>query len=68
MHLNDALKEFDSHVDRHQHIGQGFIGLAGFKAFLNHPKIKPIPKILETPVDEERGYEENLAAVKKLQV
>jgi len=67
MHLNDALKEFDSHVDRHQHIGQGFIGAAGFKAFLNHPKIKAIPKILETPVDEERGYEENLAAIRKLQ-
>ncbi len=67
IHLNDALKEFDSHVDRHQHIGQGFIGLAGFKAFLNHPRIKPIPKILETPVDEERGYAENLAAVRKLQ-
>ncbi len=68
IHLNDAQKEFDSRVDRHQHIGRGFIGLAGFRAFLNHPAIKPLPKILETPVDEERGYPENLAAVKKLQV
>ncbi len=67
IHLNDALKEFDSRIDRHQHIGEGFIGAAGFRAFLNHPKIKPIPKALETPVDEGRGMAENLAVVRKLQ-
>jgi len=67
IHLNDSLKEFNSHVDRHQHIGEGFIGAAGFRAFLNHPKIKPIPKALETPVDEDRGYEENLTIIRKLQ-
>lgn len=67
IHLNDALKELGSRVDRHAHIGEGFIGEGGFAAFLNHPKIAPIPKILETPVDEERGYAENLAVIRKLQ-
>jgi len=68
IHLNDALKELGSHVDRHQHIGEGYIGAAGFRAFLNHPKIRPIPKVLETSVDEERGFAENLAIVRKLQL
>ncbi len=67
IHLNDALKELGSRVDRHAHIGQGFIGTEGFTAFLNHPWIKPIPKILETPVDEDKGYPENLAAIRELQ-
>lgn len=67
IHLNDAMKELGSHVDRHQHIGEGFIGAAGFRAFLNHPRIAPVPKILETPVDESRGYLENLKVVRKLQ-
>ncbi len=67
IHLNDALKEFNSRVDRHQHIGEGFIGAAGFRAFLNHPVFKPLPKVLEVPEDEHMGYAENLAVVRKLQ-
>lgn len=67
IHLNDSLKDVGERRDRHVHIGDGFIGIAGFKAFLNHPKLAPIPKILETPVDEEKGYEEDLAMVRKLQ-
>ncbi len=67
IHLNDSLKDVGQHRDRHVHIGDGFIGAKGFKAFLNHPKLAPVPKILETPVDEEKGYEEDLAMVRKLQ-
>lgn len=66
IHLNDSLKGLGEHVDRHAHIGLGGIGTEGFKAFLHHPAIKPLPKILETPVDEVRGYPENLAVVRKL--
>jgi deoxyribonuclease IV len=68
IHLNDSLKDVGEHRDRHVHIGQGFIGEAGFKTFLNHPVIRPIPKVLETPVDDEKGYEENLAVVRRLQI
>ena len=49
MHLNDCLREFNSRVDRHWHIGEGKIGLEGFKILLKHPAFKDVPKIMETP-------------------
>lgn len=51
IHLNDSKRKCGAKVDRHETIGKGFIGEKGMSAFLNHPKIKNIPKILETPVD-----------------
>lgn len=48
-HLNDSLKEFSSRVDRHQHIGKGFIGIEGFRLILNDSRFSDIPKVLETP-------------------
>ena len=51
-HINDSKKGLDSHVDRHEHIGQGTLGLEPFRMLLNDPRFKSIPKILETP---ERG-------------
>lgn len=67
IHLNDSLKDVGERRDRHVHIGEGFIGKKGFKAFLNHPKIVPIPKVLETPDDGTTGDLENLATIRKLQ-
>ena len=49
MHMNDSKKPLGSKVDRHEHIGQGFIGLEGFVNIMNDNRIKHIPKILETP-------------------
>jgi len=49
IHGNDSKVDFDSHVDRHWHIGKGKIGAEGFKAIINHPKLKKIDMILETP-------------------
>jgi deoxyribonuclease IV len=48
-HANDSMTEFGSHKDRHEHIGQGLIGGDGFKYIVNHPKLKDIDLILETP-------------------
>ena len=48
-HLNDSLKECGSRVDRHEHIGKGYIGIEGFKHFLNDQRFKSIPGVLETP-------------------
>lgn len=48
-HLNDSMKEFDSHKDRHANLGEGEIGEDAIKALLNHPKLCDIPFILETP-------------------
>lgn len=49
LHGNDSKVDFNSHVDRHWHIGKGKIGIEGFKAIVNHPKLKKIDMILETP-------------------
>ena len=49
IHLNDSKKELGSRVDRHEHIGLGFIGENGFKYFLNDRDFKDIPFIIETP-------------------
>lgn len=51
IHLNDAKKPCGSHLDRHETLGKGYIGKSGISALLLHEKIKSIPKILETPVD-----------------
>lgn len=48
-HMNDSKKELGSRVDRHEHIGKGFIGLEGFRNIMNDKKLEMIPKILETP-------------------
>ncbi|MFA7227420.1 MAG: deoxyribonuclease IV [Melioribacteraceae bacterium] len=48
-HVNDSKKELGSRVDRHDHIGKGFIGLDGFTNIMNDKKLEKIPKILETP-------------------
>lgn len=50
IHLNDSKKNCGERIDRHETVGRGFIGKEGMIAFLNHPRIKDIPKILETPI------------------
>lgn len=49
LHLNDAKKECGAHVDRHTHIGDGFIGTDAFERLINDPRLTHIPKIIETP-------------------
>jgi deoxyribonuclease-4 len=48
-HLNDSKKGLGSRVDRHQHIGEGELGLEPFRLLLNDPRFAKIPKLLETP-------------------
>ena len=48
-HLNDSKKPLGSRVDRHEHIGQGTIGLEGFKPIVRDRAFKLTPKIMETP-------------------
>jgi len=52
-HVNDSKRELGSHVDRHEHIGKGQIGLNGFRHLMNDDRFKHTPKILETPKGEE---------------
>ena len=48
IHANDSKTELGSRRDRHEHIGQGHIGRAGFAALVSHPKLKQVDMILET--------------------
>ena len=66
-HINDSKKELGSHVDRHEHIGQGHIGLQGFKLLVNDPRFTDLPMVLETPKQKDLAEDiKNLAVLKKL--
>lgn len=66
IHLNDTLDDLGSRKDRHFHIGKGKIGVSGFRLIVNHPKLKSIPLILETPKKSDDDDLTNLASVNKL--
>lgn len=63
IHLNNSQNEIGSHKDRHANINNGRISLEIIESILNHPVLIPIPKILETPVE---NYEIDLKTIKKL--
>jgi deoxyribonuclease-4 len=66
-HMNDSKKELGSRVDRHEHIGKGFIGLEGFSNIMNDERIVHVPKILETPKGKEQTEDvENLNILRSL--
>jgi len=66
IHTNDSKTPLSSHVDRHEHIGRGFIGEEGFRRILRHPKLRNKAFILETPYDEEGDDARNLETLKRL--
>lgn len=68
IHANDSRKGLGCRVDRHQHIGQGGIGLEGFRAWVNHPAFRDIPMILETPKDSPTADPQNLEKIWSLRV
>jgi deoxyribonuclease-4 len=49
LHLNDSKKSLGSRIDRHEHIGLGCLGRETFRHVMNDPRLKTIPKIIETP-------------------
>ena len=66
-HLNDSIKDFNSKVDRHQHIGKGFIGLDAFRRLLNDRRFFGLPMCLETPKGPDLKEDiENLATLRSL--
>lgn len=68
IHLNDSRQALGSHVDRHAHIGEGQLGLAAFRWFLNDPRFRRVPMILETPKggDLVTADRRNLARLRRL--
>jgi len=65
-HCNDAKAAFGSKLDRHQHIGQGTIGLDAFRRLLNDPRTAHAAFLAETPVDEPLDDLRNVNALKSL--
>ena len=66
IHFNDSLSEFDSHVDRHQHIGKGNIGLEALGRIMRHPKLNKAAFIMETPKETDKDDKRNIAVARKL--
>lgn len=67
LHINDSKNEMDSKKDRHEKIGEGYLGLDVFKNIVNHPYLKTLPMILETPNDFE-GYEKEIKLLRDMEV
>lgn len=67
IHFNDSKKELGSKVDRHNHIGEGFIGEKPFGFFMRDKRLAKIPKLLETPKGDDGEMDRiNLDKLRKL--
>lgn len=65
IHINDTMNPYESHKDRHQKIGDGFIGTDAFERIINHKALKDIPFLLETP-NELDGYKKEIQLLRGL--
>ncbi|MFH1913515.1 MAG: deoxyribonuclease IV [Pseudomonadota bacterium] len=66
-HLNDTLTDLGARKDRHEHIGQGAIGLEGFRLLMRDSRFAAVPKVLETPKDTDLADDvRNLAILRGL--
>ena len=65
IHLNDSKMPFNSKKDRHEQIGKGTIGLDAIVNIINHPKLKHLPFILETPNDLS-GWKQEIYLLKSM--
>lgn len=65
-HLNDSKKPLGSRVDRHEHIGEGALGLEPFRHLLNDPRFRQTPMYLETPKEDRDGEEMDVVNLRTL--
>ena len=63
IHLNDSMNPLGSHKDRHERIGHGHLGLEAITRLINHPALRHLPFLLETP-NELPGYAEEIALLR----
>lgn len=66
LHLNDSKNPYASHKDRHELLGQGNLGSDTFRAIVNHPVLKKLPMILETP-NELPGYAKEITMLREME-
>lgn len=67
IHLNDSKNPLGAHKDRHEVLGEGYIGIEAINYIINHPKIRHLPIYLETP-NELDGYKKEIELLKELYV
>lgn len=65
VHLNDSKNPCGAHKDRHERIGEGYIGLEAFERIVTHPQLRDLPFILETP-NELPGYAAEIELLRKV--
>ena len=65
IHINDSKNPFESHKDRHEVIGGGFIGIEAFERIINHKSLRNLPFFLETP-NELDGYQKEIEVLRGL--
>ena len=65
VHVNDSMNPVGARKDRHARIGEGYLGLEGFRRIVNHPALEGLPMVLETPNDLP-GYAAEIALLKKM--
>jgi len=63
IHINDTKNPFQSHKDRHETIGNGYLGIETLRKVINHPALRHLPFYLETP-NELPGYASEIALLK----
>lgn len=66
IHINDSMNSLGAHKDRHQKIGDGYIGIEAFERIINHPNLKDLPFYLETPHDDIMGYAKEIEILRML--
>ena len=67
LHVNDSKNPFASHKDRHEVIGKGSLGTETFCRIVNHPFLKTLPMILETPQPDNDGYAEEIRMLRGME-
>ena len=65
IHINDTKNPFGSHKDRHEKIGDGYLGLEALARVINHPALRHLPFYLETP-NELEGYQAEIALLRSV--
>jgi deoxyribonuclease-4 len=66
VHLNDSKHGCGTNKDEHAHVGEGEIGEAGMRAFVNHPAVADVPLVVETPTEDGKGFGWNIQRVRDL--
>ena len=66
VHLNNSMNDRGSHKDRHARIAEGKLSLDAICRIINHPALRDLPFILETPQEQDAGYAVEIAMLREM--